>query len=547
MNNSPEQAPVAVMPNFVKVEQTFINYETARGTHVTQQRFYGSLQLEDGRTIKKQIRNKQAAEVFVNALTVTTNNDLEHSDNLLELEDHIDIVANASPEASPVSIPTRAAGELAVAASIETKGAFSRLKNRIFGERNNSHEHPRRRAALTVGALALTAGSFLGFLNHDGSTQFGKSASAEETTTTKPNNTTVTTLKSTTSTTSGPEVVKIDAEVQARIDANNNKITEIGLHQGQFVEVQDEHAVFTDAIEADGYSLNHGADAWTKGGYGRNTIGAKQMGAELTAGVRNFTKADAAVAQEAMRTVGNVPQQIIDQLAANNFDNMTVKVIAVNSPTYHDMTFNNNGQLAVETLRTGVGNDDHIMLIAYKNPTTGKHESFASRVDCSGFGQVFRSVSVPTPAVTPTPEVTTPTPKKETTVPNHDTTTVPKSTSTTTPKHETTTTIVRTTTTTIPQTTTTNSPTTTTPTTITTPTTGPNQKHDDGTQSGPNRTPGTTQPPVTGLPTPDHGQLNPVGGNNTPATHMTTPNTIMAPGVTVAPPTTDIQPITIHG
>lgn len=433
-----------------------------------------------------------------------------------------------TPEVAPVALPVAAAiGEAA------TRGFFGRridsMKSGFENFKNNKEQWLRRN--LGKAAFALFSASSLTAMVMGTNSTAANALTAPAVQKQAPEN-----IKAglpSVHTVVHEVAPAVDAETQGRLDALTQEISNIGLQTGQYQEVA-ANEVYTDAIEADQFSMNHGPDAWTNGNYGRDLKGAQQMGAELAAGVNKFNASDAAVVRQAMAQVGHVPQEIINQIASNTWDNLSVKVISVDSPIYHNMTFNNNGQLAVEALRTSVGKQDKIILISYKNPATGKFEAFASRVDCSGVGQVFESVSVPTPPspvetappVTAAPTPTTPTTLKPTT------TTTSTSTSTTT---STTSTSTSTTSPARPSTTTTTASPSTSTTSTSTPTTTPTTTSTPPTTVGPKDNP---HPPVSGGP--DTTVEHPAPGPDHPTTSITQPPKTEAPSTIP-----DTLPVTI--
>ncbi len=286
------------------------------------------------------------------------------------------------------------------------------------------------------------------------------------------------------------EQEKLTAALNAAVEA---KLSAIGLEQGQYREITDENAALPGAIEANHFSMNHGPEAWN--GRERTIKGSKQMGQDLLSGKNGFDATSAKVSQDALRHF-NVPQNVIDQLAGGKYNEMAIKAFVTDSPVYKNMTFNRNGVLAIEELRTGVGNEDVFFVISYKNGD--KVEAVATRGDCGGVGpQPFEAIVVkkapaPQRQVTPTPQspVTTAPPTVETTTPPTTKVTTPPTTKVTTP----------------PTTKVTTPPTTK----VTTPPTTSVPKHDDG------ELPGSGVPADQDKGTPDKAGKGPAGQQPNP-------------------------------
>lgn len=346
------------------------------------------------------------------------------------------------------------------------------FKERIFGKLENLANR-RKVAAFAVGALAVLG--IASAVSKSDSAEASPRFKTEQSSSSTTQKTTSTTEAPTTTTTEAPTTTTTAPEQQSemgRVAAIANRLHDLGLEQGQYTEITDEHAQLPGAIEANWFSMNHGPKAWDH--YERTMTGAKQMGQDILNGRGTFSASDANVAHQSLNW-GGASDEFVGKLMAGDYNDMSIRTFVVDSPVYHDMTFNNNGQLANEQLRTGVGNQDVFSIVSYFNKATGQYETINVRIDCGGIAaQVFKSMEVPAapkPVEKPVKKpVEKPVQKPVTTTttakPPVTTTTRPIVTTTTRPRVTTTTRPHRTTTTTTPSTTS-----TTTYVTITTPTT----------------------------------------------------------------------------
>jgi hypothetical protein len=375
------------------------------------------------------------------------------------------------------------------------------------------------------------------------STSSSSTAAAGETssTTIAKVETSSTTKGATTSTSTAETTTTLSpATKEALTNANMAKLSEIGLKPDQYNIVTNPDAVLPGTLQADDAgpnSLDRGIAAWKNLPFTFN--GAKQLVAEELNGSGNvsndadgtYSASDASVTKQGFEKF-NVPDSIIAQIGAKNFNNIVATMVTlspnITSATYYNIVYNNNGIEADSPTRlVAPANQDAIIVFSYLD-ANGNEQSVAVRVDCGW--QAFSSLSVETPA--PAPEVTTTTAPEVTTTTEEETTTTlpaPTTTSTTAPASTTTSTTTpapTTTSTTTPASTTTSTvPASTTTSTTVPPTTST-------TRPCP---PSTTVPPTTSTT-----EVAPT--TSTTEAPTTTTTTTEAPTTTVPPTTSTTRP-----
>lgn len=539
MNNSPEQAPTAAMPNFVKVEQMFVNYETAKGTHVTQQRFYGSLQLEDGRTIKKQIKNAQVRDVFVNALTVASGHDLVS----LEVDDPIQAVIDTPAtqsvdmlEAEPKQTIAAETAAALGAVAVERPGFMERIKNRLEGTSRNTRA---KLGAMAMVGMTVFAASF-------GSLKSSEPAHASTATAVRADGTasTSSTTEAVKPTTSTSEVKNAKGQEAAYDIALQGSCSPYNAEMAAKARVGN-FTAFGDFKDVQASFLKQHPDFNTN-----FTNGARARVPYLFSGLKldqKSTMADASTnadfAQGSLvNALPNVANTYCDAQGNVNFYTDTVLEAGTGVGGIQITSLQESNGVTVAVLSTGekvelpanalvadvqkLDGNQIKMLVTNKLglKTKWTDAKGVSRDVFIGCDNILNKIpAVPQKTIPTTPEITsTSTPNKTTT------TTVPKQSTTSS------------TTTTVPgsTTTTTNSPTTTTSTTAvyttTTLSTGPKQ----------NPHPPVSGGPATTVEAPQPGPSYPTTSNAPrPTITITTeaPSTIPGTPNTVVPPT--IQPV----